>query len=309
MNADVRRVWQGFWQLADPKIWIASTVPMVVGAAFAFGSTGRFDLYWFIVALIAVYCIEIGKNAVNEWVDYKSGVDRFITPDKRTPFSGGKKTIVDGKLTLPEVVMIAVVTFAVACGIGLYIMFFKEMGIFWIGIAGVLLSIFYSLPPFKLAYRGLGEVTVGLTFGPLIVLGIYCLQTGRVDLSALWVSIPIGILIANVLWINQFPDYEADAQGNKRNWLVRLGKEKGVKVFALLFLAAYLWFILLAVILRNPFWLLGLVSVPLAVRAVKVAGQYYNDIPRLTEANLRMVQVYQLTGLTMTVAAILGRFI
>jgi 1,4-dihydroxy-2-naphthoate octaprenyltransferase len=309
MNADVRRVWQGFWQLADPKIWIASTVPMVVGAAFAFGSTGRFDLYWFIVALIAVYCIEIGKNAVNEWVDYKSGVDRFITPDKRTPFSGGKKTIVDGKLTLPEVVMIAVVTFAVACGIGLYIMFFKEMGIFWIGIAGVLLSIFYSLPPFKLAYRGLGEVTVGLTFGPLIVLGIYYLQTGRVDLSALWVSIPIGILIANVLWINQFPDYEADAQGNKRNWLVRLGKEKGVKVFALLFLAAYLWFILLAVILRNPFWLLGLVSVPLAVRAVKVAGQYYNDIPRLTEANLRMVQVYQLTGLTMTVAAILGRFI
>jgi 1,4-dihydroxy-2-naphthoate octaprenyltransferase len=309
MNADVRRVWQGFWQLADPKIWIASTVPMVVGAAFAFGSTGRFDLYWFIVALIAVYCIEIGKNAVNEWVDYKSGVDRFITPDKRTPFSGGKKTIVDGKLTLSEVVMIAVVTFAVACGIGLYIMFFKEMGIFWIGIAGVLLSIFYSLPPFKLAYRGLGEVTVGLTFGPLIVLGIYYLQTGRVDLSALWVSIPIGILIANVLWINQFPDYEADAQGNKRNWLVRLGKEKGVKVFALLFLAAYLWFILLAVILRNPFWLLGLVSVPLAVRAVKVAGQYYNDIPRLTEANLRMVQVYQLTGLTMTVAAILGRFI
>ncbi|MDN5276610.1 MAG: 1,4-dihydroxy-2-naphthoate polyprenyltransferase [Clostridiales bacterium] len=309
MNADVRRVWQGFWQLADPKIWIASTVPMVVGAAFAFGSTGRFDLYWFIVALIAVYCIEIGKNAVNEWVDYKSGVDRFITPDKRTPFSGGKKTIVDGKLTLPEVVMIAVVTFAIACGIGLYIMFFREMGIFWIGIAGVLLSIFYSLPPFKLAYRGLGEVTVGLTFGPLIVLGIYCLQTGRVDLSALWVSIPIGILIANVLWINQFPDYEADARGNKRNWLVRLGKEKGVKVFALLFLAAYLWFILLAIVLKNPFWLLGLASVPLAVRAVRVARQHYDDIPKLMEANLRMVQVYQLTGLTMTVAAILGRFV
>lgn len=309
MNADVRRVWQGFWQLADPKIWIASTVPMVVGAAFAFGSTGRFDLYWFIVALIAVYCIEIGKNAVNEWVDYTSGVDRFITPDKRTPFSGGKKTIVDGKLTLSEVVMIAVVTFVIACVIGLYIMFFKERGIFWIGIAGVLLSILYSLPPFKLAYRGFGEVTVGLTFGPLIVLGIYYLQTGRVDLSALWVSIPIGILIANVLWINQFPDYEADARGNKRNWLVRLGKKKGVKVFALLFLAAYLWFILLAIVLKNPFWLLGLASVPLAVRAVRVARQHYDDIPRLTEANLRMVQVYQLTGLTMTVAAILGRFV
>lgn len=309
MGSDLKRIWQGFWQLADPKIWIASTVPMIVGAAFAFGNTGRFNIYWFVVALIAVYCIEIGKNAVNEWVDFKSGVDRFIPPDKRTPFSGGKKTIVDGKLTLSEVVIIAAVTFILACIIGLYIMFFREMGIFWIGAAGVLLSILYSLPPFKLAYRGFGEVTVGLTFGPLIVLGIYYVQTGGVDVSALWVSIPIGILIANVLRINQFPDYEADARGNKRNWLVRLGKEKGVKVFGLLFLAAYLWFVVLAVILKNPFWLLGLVSIPLAVKAVKVARQHYDNIPRLTEANLKMVQVYQITGLTMTIAAILGRFI
>jgi 1,4-dihydroxy-2-naphthoate octaprenyltransferase len=309
MSRDFRRIWQGFWQLADPKIWIASTVPMIVGAAFAYGNAGRFSFYWFVVALAAVYCIEVGKNAVNEWMDFKSGVDRFVTPDKRTPFSGGKKTIVEGKLTLTEVAIIAVVTFILACAIGLYIMFFREMGIFWIGMTGVLLSIMYSLPPFKLAYRGFGEVAVGITFGPLIVLGIYYVQTGRMDMSALWVSIPIGILIANVLWINQFPDYEADAQGNKRNWLVRLGKEKGVKVFALLFSAAYLWFVVLAVILNNPFWLLGLVSIPLAVKAVRVARQHYDDIPRLTEANLKMVQVYQITGLTMTIAAILGRFI
>jgi len=309
MGADVKRIWQGFWQLADPKIWIASTVPMVVGAAFAFGNAGRFDIYWFLVALIAVYCIEIGKNAVNEYVDYLSGVDRFISPDKRTPFSGGKKTIVDGKLTLTEVVIIAIVTFVIACGIGLYIIFFKETSVLWIGMAGVLLSIVYSLPPFKLAYRGLGEVTVGLTFGPLIVLGIYCLLTGRVDFSALLISIPIGILIANVLWINQFPDYEADLKGNKRNWVVRLGKEKSVRIFALLFLIAYLWFILLAIVLGNAFWLLGLISAPLAIRAVRVARQYYDDIPKMTEANLRMVQVYQLTGITMTIASVLSRFL
>lgn len=309
MKADVKRIWQGFWQLADPKIWIASTVPMVVGGAFAYGYTGKFDIYWFLIALIAVYCIEIGKNAVNEYVDYLSGVDRFVSPDKRTPFSGGKKTIVDGKLTLTEVVIIAIVTFLIACGIGLYIIFFKEISVLWIGIAGVLLSIVYSLPPFKLAYRGLGEVTVGLTFGPLIVLGIYCLQTGKMDLSALLISIPIGILIANVLWINQFPDYEADLKGNKRNWVVRLGKQKSVKVFAILFLIAYLWFIPLAVVLRNAFWLLGLISIPLAIRAIKVAQQYYDDIPKMTEANLRMVQVYQLTGITMTIAAVVGRFI
>ncbi len=309
MSVEVKRIWQGFWQLADPKIWIASTVPMIVGAAFAFGNAGKFDINWFLVALVAVYCIEIGKNAVNEYVDYLSGVDRFIPPDKRTPFSGGKKTIVDGKLTLTEVVIIAVITFLIAGGIGLYIISFKEIRVLWIGIAGILLSIVYSLPPFKLVYRGLGEVTVGLTFGPLIVLGIYCLQTGKIDLPALLISIPIGILIANVLWINQFPDYEADLKGNKRNWVVRLGKEKSVKIFAILFLIAYLWFILLAVVLRNAFWLLGLISIPLAIRAVRVAQQHYDDIPKLTEANLRMVQIYQLTGITMAIAAVLGRFI
>jgi len=101
-NHNAKRIWAGFWQIADPKIWIASTIPMAVGAALAFAYRGSFSWGWFLAGAAAIYLLEIGKNAINEYIDYLSGVDRFVTPDKRTPFSGGKKTIVDGKLSLKE---------------------------------------------------------------------------------------------------------------------------------------------------------------------------------------------------------------
>ena len=308
MNIDIKRLWKGFWQLADPKIWIASTVPMVVGGMLSYAFTRRFEFFWFILSLAAVYLIEIGKNAVNEVVDYKSGVDRFVAPDKRTPFSGGKKTIVDGKLTTLEAAVIAVLTTGTACLIGFYIMFFRVFDIFWIGFAGVVLSVVYSLPPFKLAYRGGGEITVGITFGPLIVSGVFLVMTGTLSIPVIAASLPIGFLIANVLWINQFPDYEADKQGNKRNWVVRLGKEKAVKIYALVFAAAFLCFPVISLIFGNPFWLLGMAGIPLAVQSVRVAGTFYNDIPRLIQANAKTVILYQVTGIAMAAAAFTNRW-
>src|SRR5690606_6071379 len=126
MNRMNARLWSGFWQLADPKIWIASTVPMLVAAALAYSDTGRFDFIWFLLSVTGVYLIETGKNAINEYVDYKSGADRNVTPENRTPFSGGKKTIVDGKLTLQEVKVIACGTMLAACAIGLFIVVYRE---------------------------------------------------------------------------------------------------------------------------------------------------------------------------------------
>jgi len=301
---DLKRIWGGFWQLADPKIWIASTVPMFVGETMAICIGKRFNLFWFIVALIAVYLIETGKNAFNEVIDYKSGVDVFVDEKDRTPFSGGKKTIVQGKLTVTEAAAIAVLTTGAACVLGLIIVLFWERSVLWIGLAGVVISVIYSLPPFKLCYRGLGEVAVGFTFGPLIVTGIYLAMTGTIDYRVVIAAVPIGFLIANVLWINQYPDYEADKKGGKFNWVVRLGKKKALKYYALWFILAYVFFIVIAVLFRNPFWLLGFVSVPIAVQCVKTAYKYYDDTQKLTPANAKTIQVYIVTGLAMIVAAI-----
>jgi len=305
LNCDSKRLWEGFWQIADPKIWIASTIPMAVGATIAYVHQGSFSWYWFLVGVGAIYLLEIGKNAINEYIDYLSGVDRFVTPDKRTPFSGGKKTIIDGKLTLRENLFIGAVTILAGSLLGLYVVFSREFAVLWIGLAGVFFALFYSLPPFKFAYRGLGEAVVGFTFGPLITTGTYLVQTHTISIEVVIASLPLGFIIANVLWINQYPDYEADLKGGKMNGVVRLGPEKGVFVYAALFGFAYLVLLPLIMISGNLLWLLPLTSIPLAVRAVKVAHRHFDDIPRLIEANAKTIQIYQLTGLTMIAAALL----
>lgn len=301
-----RSTWRGFWQLADPKIWVASTVSMLVGAALAYADTGELPIGWLLFAFAGIFLIEIGKNAINEFIDYLSGVDRFVTADKRTPFSGGKKTIVDGKLTVAQTFLIAVVTLFAAFCVGLTIAIVREPAVFAIGMVGGILAVFYSFPPFKLNYNGLGEAAVGLTFGPLIVSGMYVMLTGTLSWTIVAAGLPIAFIITNVLWINQYPDYEADMKGGKRNWLVRIGKQAGLRVYAALYIAAYASLALLAVIQSNPWWLLGLLTVPLAVQAVRIADRHMDDFPAFLTANARTVQIYQLVGIAMIAAVLLG---
>ncbi|MGE5560543.1 MAG: prenyltransferase [Chloroflexota bacterium] len=303
------RIWRGFWQLADPKIWVASTVPMLVGAALAYGDTGRFSLYWMLVSLLGVYCIEIAKNATNEFADFTAGIDQSIAPDKRTPFSGGKKTIVDGLLTVAETKIIATATLSAGILIGLYITFAHEPAVLWVGLIGVFFATFYSLPPFRFNYTGIGEFVVGATFGPIMVSGIYLVMTHTLNVQAVLTGVPIGFLIANVLWINQYPDYEADALGGKRNWVVRLGRKAALRVYYWLFVLAFVALAALSLVYRNPLWLLGLVAVPLERQAVAIARRHYDDIPALIPANAKTVIIYQLVGLMMVIAALTNSLI
>lgn len=305
----VSRFWEGFIQLADPKIWVASTVPMILGAAYTIGQGQSFSLLWFVVALIAVYLIEIGKNGVNEYVDYHSGVDLYVTPDNRTPFSGGKKTLIDKKLTIREVYWISVVTLALGFIVGLSIVTFKEPSVFWLGVAGFAIAVFYTAPPLKFAYRGLGELSVAIAFGPIIISGIYVMMTGTFEPILIVISLPTAFMIANVLWINEYPDFEADTKGNKRNMLVKVGKEKGIYVYIGIFVAAYICVGIIALLMKNPFWLLGWLTIPTARKAVKVLKQHYNDTQKLMPANAMTTQVYLLTGILLAAGAFTELFI
>jgi 1,4-dihydroxy-2-naphthoate polyprenyltransferase len=297
---------KGFWQLADPKIWIASMVPMAVAFVFSFQNRTEGSIPWFFLAVVAIFLIEIGKNAVNEVVDYVSGVDKDIDEDKKTPFSGGKKTIVEGKLTTGQAKKIAVATYIPAVIIGVIIVFFREFDVLWIGMLGVGASVLYSVPPFKFAYRGLGEIAVGFTFGPLIMAGVNLLMTGQLDHGVLAASVPIGLIIANVLWINQFPDYETDKKGNKRNWVVRLGKKTASYLYGLVFLFVYLSFIVLSIVYNSYIMLLPMISLPLAVGSIRNAIRNYDNVKKLVFSNIRTIQIYQLTGLLLIVSYILN---
>ncbi len=302
------RLWKGFWQLADPKIWVASTIPMLVAFAFTFPGRRENAVWAFLLAMIAVFFTEIAKNALNEVVDFLSGDDPGIAPENLTPFSGGKKTITVGLLSVPECAVIAVLCYGGCAVIGLGLVFFWDFNVLWYGLAGAGLSILYSLPPFKLCYRGLGEITVGLTFGPILMGGISVVMTGGVDPMVMACSVSLGFLIANVLWINQYPDYEADKAADKKNGVVRMGKRRAWIVFGLLYALCYLN-MLVAAILLHPAFLLALLSIPIAVKAVKNARVEYDNIPKLISSNAAMIQIYQLTGLAMIAAAVLSHLL
>ncbi len=308
MRKNGAQLFNGFLQVADPKIWIASAVPMLSAAAVAwsFGEpSSPLGPVWFVAAVIGVFLVEIAKNALNEVVDYQSGVDPGVDEQHRTPFSGGKKSIVEGRLTLTQCLYIAIICFMAAALIGLALAVLVEPKIFLIGLAGFLLAVVYSLPPFKLCYRGLGEIAVGLAFGPVIMMGIYVLITGRFDILPLLVSLPVALLIMNVLWINQYPDYEVDKAHNKNNWVVRLGKRKAIPVYAALFVLSYAAMIPIAICAQSIIWLLPLLTVPLAVKAVKNCRLNYDNIAELIKSNAATVLIYQLFGLAFIICAVL----
>ena len=254
---------------------------------------------------MGVLLIETGKHCVNDIVDYESGVDLSIEPDKVTPFSGGKKVLTENLLTVKEAKLIGKITLATAAIIGVYIAIYREPAIWTIGVTGVFLAVAYSLPPFAFCYRGLGEITVGVTYGPLIFLGMYVVMTGHIDTIAILTSLPIGLLVTNILWINQYPDYEADKMNGKRNWVVRLGKKKGLVVYGSIYALFYLFFIAMTLATKNYYWLISLISIPMAYKSYRIAAENYNNIPKLVKANQLTSQMYLVMGITMIVTFIL----
>ncbi len=107
-------------------------------------------------------------------------------------------------------------------------------------MVGIACAFFYHAGPLRLAYRGWGESAVALCYGPLIATGTNLVQRGRISMDVVLASLPLGLLIAAFLWINQFPDYRADRAAGKRNLVVRLGRERASTGFALLVAAALL---------------------------------------------------------------------
>ena len=235
MSEDFRA---GLWRLADPKISITSAASLAIGASLA-AESERFSWLWLIVLSVAMFCMEVAKNAWGDVYDYDSGTDLAVRPEDRTDFSGGKRVLVDGLLTRRQ-------TWAVAAGftaggvlLGAGIVFLREPSVFVLGIAALVLGWCYHGPPLQFAYRGLGELDVALIYGPAIALAAYVIMAGEYEIAVVWASLPLGVLIAAFLWLNEFPDYEADRGASKRNLVVRLGKRRASRVLPWIYAASF----------------------------------------------------------------------
>ena len=261
-----RAWWQGFYRLADPRISLASVASMALGAAAA-AREGPLQWAWLTATVVGILSIETAKNASGELFDFASGVDQSVGYEDRSPFSGGKRVLVDGLLTKGQTATIAAWTYAVGIMAGIAIASLRQPAVLWLGAIGVSLAYFYHAPPLQLSYRGLGEAAVAVVYGPLIAMGTYLVQRGGVSRDALLLSVPLALLVGAFLWINEFPDFSADRTGGKRTLVVRLGRPAASRVFAVAILAAFgiaAW--LPALGLPRGVWL-GTVGLPFALAA------------------------------------------
>lgn len=227
----------GFWRLADPKISITSAAAMAIGAALA-ARDGSFSWSWLLVMGLAMFCMEVAKNAWGDVYDYDSGTDQAVKPEDRTDFSGGKRVLVDNILTRNQTWAIALLFGGVGLILGAIIVFLREPSLFWLGTLALVLGWSYHGPPLRLAYRGFGELDVVLIYGPLIALATYALLTHQYHVDVIWASLPLGLFTAAFLWVNEFPDYEADRSVGKNNLVVQLGKHRASRVLPLIYLLA-----------------------------------------------------------------------
>ncbi len=298
------RLLLGIYRLADPKIMLASLVPFAAGAAIAHREGARVSLLLGLIALLAVFGVEVGKNAVNDLYDFRSGADIGVRPEERTPFSGGKRVLVDGLLTERQVIANAFAGFAFALLLGVYLAVAVDPRLFVLGAAAAAVSIAYTAPPFKLSYRGLGEAAVFVTYGPGIVLGAQALFQRRITSAAVWVSFSLGALIANVLLVNEIPDERADRAAGKRTWVVRLGRRRASRAAVALFALAF-GLPILALATGQTASVAGLLlGVPAAIVAVRELKRSA-ETAAVVRAEAATLIAYVLAGLGLVLAFVL----
>jgi 1,4-dihydroxy-2-naphthoate octaprenyltransferase len=297
-----RALLQGLWRLADPKIALASLVPFCAGAAMAWREQHAFSFGIAAAAFVAIFCVEVGKNAVNDLYDFRSGADPAVQPEERSPYSGGKRVLLDHLLTERDLVVIACTTFALAAVIGTAVAMVTVPALLLFGAAAALVSILYVWPPVKLAYRGLGELAVFAVYGPGIVLGTVLLFGGTLTAEAVSVSIILGILIAAVLLTNELPDARADGAAGKRTLIVRMGRDLGTAFVGVLFAVAF-GTALMLVAYRGTVWIAGtLVGIPFSYVAYVLLRRDF-DRPPIAGQTATLI-TYAVTGLGLAIGAI-----
>jgi 1,4-dihydroxy-2-naphthoate octaprenyltransferase len=289
-----------------PQFLILSIVLVMHGSALAFSQPeNTFGWLKFVLALVGLVLLHAASNVLNDWHDMKTGIDLNV---KRTPFSGGSGLLPAGALTQGQALGLGIGTLAAGSAIGFYLAYISGWPLLVIGLTGAVTIAIYT--PFLL-HIYMGEIFAGLGLGLFPVVGVYYLMTGRLDAVA-WVSgIPAFCLTYNLLFLNEFPDTEADKAGGRRHMVILLGKKNARWLYVAMELATYAAIVagVVAGVIKTPWALLGLVALVPALGAIRGAIANYDKhdelIPSLGQnvmavlgTNALMAIGYLIAGLT-----------
>jgi 1,4-dihydroxy-2-naphthoate octaprenyltransferase len=283
----------------------ATLVPVALGIAVA-AAHGFFDAWAAIVTVIGAVFVQLGVNTANDVFDTSQGADDAnVTPTK---YSGGSRVIQYGLVSFRQMAATSALFYLAAIAVGLLLLATRgSPALLVIGVLGIVLSLAYTAPPLRLAYRGLGEVVVAIGFGPLMLLGAYVVQSGgTVAWEPFVASIPVAILVALILYVNEIPDRRGDAHAGKRTLPVRLPPETIVRGWEVAVLAAYGAVVVGVVAGFLPLPTLAvLLTVPLARRVRDRLRPNYDNPYGLMAVMADNIQLHLVVGVLLFVAYVL----
>jgi 1,4-dihydroxy-2-naphthoate octaprenyltransferase len=245
------------------KFLLASVIAVSNGLALSYLHFNSIEISYAILTYLGIMALHASVDLLNDYWDYKRGIDKLT---KRTQFSGGTGVLPEGLLDPNAVYRAGIIMLIIGSIIGIYFVILKGILILIILTFAVISIYFYSN---KVVNIGLGELFVAIK-GSMIVLGTFYVQTSNIELDVIYNSIIIGQLSSLVLFINSFPDHDADKSKGRRTLVIILGKEKGSRVFILLVLLLYAMITIGIISKLTPIYALStLLLVPYLIKIVK----------------------------------------
>jgi len=282
-----------------PQFLVLSVVLGITGVCIAWYD-GFFNIGDALLATFGLILTHISVNTLNDFFDFRSGIDKVTV---RTPFSGGSGMIKEGLVSEREVLWIGIITLLLAAIIGLYFILTKGWLLLPLIIVAAACVVLYS-PLIQKCYWPEWSPFLGL--GVLPVLGMYFSQTGMYTWHAVIASMPSGFLVHNLLLLNEFPDIEADKLANRKTLPITLGGRGAAIVYTIFTIMVYVWIIGAVIFKAMPvFTLLALLTLPLAVKAMR-GSFHYDDRAILVPALASNVMVVLLTPLLMAAGYVLS---
>ena len=261
-----------------PQFLILSPVLVLLGSSVAY-SHGYFNWVRFVLATLGLVLAHASVNILNDYFDYKSGIDIETT---RTPFSGGSGILPEGLLKPQSAYWFGLATLGGAFLIGIQLVFVSGWQLLVLIIIGGIVIYFYTS---FLTKWLVGELWAGLGLGTLPVIGTYFIQTGTFNLEILVVSLVPGFLTANLLFLNEFPDLEADRKGGRFHLVIALGKKRAAIFYTGIILATYLCIVAGTVMqIMPPLSLIALFTVIFALKAILITFRNYESTEMMIPA-------------------------
>jgi 1,4-dihydroxy-2-naphthoate octaprenyltransferase len=288
-------------QASRPFAYSASVTPIIVGAMVALAYyPGEISWFLFPIALIAGVLFHAGTNLVSEYFDYKKGVDRVET-------YGSSRVLVEKLLDPKSVLIGGYVAFAVGFALGGILIYFRGLEMLMFGGIGLLGGYFYTGAPFGYKYVALGDFLVFTLMGPLMVIGTFFTLTGDFNINVLYISLPVGFLVAAILHANNLRDIMHDSQVKVKTVAILVGIKGSIAEYYFLVIGSFISVVIMTIFgVLSPWTLLVFISFPQALSNLKEIAKAEIDKPEnIAMMDVKTAQHHMMFGLLLSIGLVL----